>query len=113
MRLSRTLNVVVVVFVLLAVAVPAAQAGTLERSERVLSPVDGSWLAASMSWLAQLFGFDRQEPQAVQKVGVLSAIEPPPVRPMTGSCIDPLGGTGTGGTGGGGLGGGGFRPCNL
>jgi hypothetical protein len=107
MRLSRTLNVVVVVFVLLAVAVPAAQAGTLERSERVLSPVDGSWLAASMSWLAQLFGFDRQEPQAVQKVDV-TTISVPPMRPMTGACIDPLGGTGTGGTGGGGL-----RPCNL
>ena len=110
MSLSRTFCVVVVSVVLLAVAVPAAQARTLDTSSRVLRPVDGSWLAASMSWFAQLFRIELQVPVAREKTGTVS---PPTAKPMTGACIDPLGGIPIGGSGTGGSGGTGGGRCNT
>lgn len=94
MRLSRTLNVMVVVFVVLVLAVPAVQARTLDTSSRVLRPVDGSWLASSMSWLSHFFGIEMPVPSFVQKTDTTTT--PPPTtsgtyRPNTGACIDPLG----------------------
>jgi uncharacterized membrane protein len=92
MSLSRTLNVVVVVFVLLVLAVPAAQARTLDTSSRVLRPVDGSWLAASMSWLTQFFGIQTPAPSFVPKLDTtITATITVILRPNTGSCIDPNG----------------------
>jgi hypothetical protein len=96
MSLSRIFSVVVVSVVLLAVAVPAAQARTLDTSSRVLRPVDGSWLAASMSWLSHFLGVEMPVPSAIVKVDTTT--QPPSLTtggrvPMTGACIDPLGST--------------------
>lgn len=94
MSLSRIFSVVVVSVVLLAVAVPAAQARTLDTSSRALRPVDGSWLAASMSWLSHFLGIEMPVPAATarEKTAMITiVITPPPLQPLTGSCIDPLG----------------------
>src|SRR4051812_2365364 len=101
MSQSRIFSVIVVSVVLLAVAVPAAQARTLDTSPRVLQPADGSWLAAPMSWLAQLLGLERQAPRAVAKTdttvtttttitGTTMTISVT-LHPNTGACIDPNG----------------------
>ena len=97
MSQSRIFSVIVVSVVLLALAVPAAQARTLDTSPRVLKPADGSWLTAPLSWLAQLVGLERQAPRAVAKTETttgtttttltLSVI----LKPNTGPCIDPNG----------------------
>ena len=95
MSLSRIFSVAVVSVALLAVTVPAAQARTLDMSSRVLRPVDGSWLAASMSWLSHFLGIERPVPSFVPKTDTTTP--PPPSlttggrMPTTGSCIDPLG----------------------
>jgi hypothetical protein len=97
MSLSRIVSVTVVCLVLLAIAVPAAQARTLDTSPRVLQPVNGSWLAASVSWLAQIFGLERQAPQGVvaktDTTTTTTTSTSTGLHPMTGSCIDPLGNT--------------------
>jgi len=83
----------VVVFVLLVLAVPAAQARTLDTSPRVLLPADGSWLAASMSWLTNFFGVQIPVPSFVQKTDTTTVTTTVTIilRPNTGSCIDPNG----------------------
>jgi hypothetical protein len=94
MRLSRTLNVMVVVVVLLVFAMPAAQARTLDTSSRVLRPADGSWLAASMSWLSHFLGIQMPVPSFVQKTNTTTTSPSTSTGgkvPMTGSCIDPNG----------------------
>lgn len=99
MSQSRIFSAIVVSVVLLAVAVPAAQARTLDTSPRVLKPADGSWLTAPLSWLAQLVGLERQAPRAVAKTettttgtgtGTTMTITII-LRPNTGPCIDPNG----------------------
>ncbi len=98
MSQSRIFSIIVVSVVLLAVAVPAAQARTLDTSPRVLQPADGSWLAAPLSWLAQLFGLERQAPRAVAKIDTTGTTTTGTtltiniiLKPNTGSCIDPNG----------------------
>jgi len=98
MRLIRTSVIVVVAVVLLAVAVPAVQARSIEKPQPVLHSLGGSWLDVALSWLERLAGSEPPAP-AVARAKASTSNPPPgtgsspgPVKvPETGGCIDPLG----------------------
>ncbi|HSS51022.1 MAG TPA: hypothetical protein VLX28_18940 [Thermoanaerobaculia bacterium] len=96
MRLIRTSVVLLVTVVLLAMAVPAAQARGIEKPQPSIHSQDGAWLNLAMAWLARLAG---TEPPAVSRTlksttTTTTTTTTPPnghYTPMTGPCIDPLG----------------------
>jgi hypothetical protein len=100
MRLIRTSVVLLVTVVLLAMAVPAAQARAIEKPRPALYSQGAAWLDFAMSWLARLAGGEPPVAAARQKPTIATNTSPgpgpgtgPPVKlPMTGSCIDPNGG---------------------
>jgi hypothetical protein len=96
MRLIRTSFVVVVTIVLLALAVPAAQARPIDNPQPAVHSQGGAWLASALgnaaSWLARLTG---NQP-LVSRTMKSTTTPPPPTTgghytPQGGNCIDPLG----------------------
>lgn len=99
MRQIRTSFVVLVAIVVLAVAVPAAQARSMEGPQPASHTQDGSWMGSAlnhaMTWLARLAG---NEPPAVTWMMTSTIPPPPPIgtggpryTPQGGCNIDPLG----------------------
>ena len=99
MRQIRTSFVVLVAIAVLAMAVPAAQARSIEKPNPAVHSQDGSWLASALdstvSWLARLAGNGSPVGSRTMK----STTPPPPptgtggphYTPQTGPCIDPMG----------------------
>lgn len=101
MRLTRTSVLVVVTIILLAMAVPAAQAQAIEKPQPVLHSQGEAWLVYSlenaldraMSWLTRLTS---GEPRTVMTAKTSSTSGTGngignTIGPLTGSCIDPNG----------------------
>ena len=99
MRQIRTSFVVLVAITVLAVAVPAAQARSIERSQPAVHSQDGAWLSSALdhaaAWLARLAG---NEPAVGSRTMKSTTTPPPPTgsggphyTPLGGPCIDPLG----------------------
>jgi hypothetical protein len=115
-RFPRVFTAAVVVFALLVVASPAAQARPLGKPHTTLRVLDGNWLEAALAWLGSVLGA-QPEPETPLKSGSRRAQtdigidtrpvpppQPPPGTPMpqgmpgggcsaqeTGVCIDPNG----------------------
>jgi len=90
--MSRVLTVSAVVLSLAVLSVPVASARPLDDRTPAVHH-EASWLQAAMSWIANLLGGDHHEAltQATSTgtgTGTLSGS----ATPMTGSCIDPMGG---------------------
>lgn len=89
--MSRVLSVSAVVLSLAILSVPVANARPLEDRAPAVHH-EASWLAAAMSWVANLLGGDHREALKTTTAdgtgtGTLSG----GAKPMTGSCIDPQG----------------------
>jgi len=99
MRLTRTFVVTMVTVVLLAMAVPAAQAQAVEKPQPVLHAQGVAWLGFAVTWLARLGGNEPPEINRMTNKTTSSTTPlPPPTGtdgghyvPNTGSCIDPMG----------------------
>lgn len=99
MRLTRTLVVTLVTVILLAMAVPAAQAQAIKKPQPVLHTQGVAWLGFAVTWLARLGGNEPLVVNRLTKRTMSSTISlPPPTgtggghyTPMTGPCIDPMG----------------------
>ncbi|HEY0512985.1 MAG TPA: hypothetical protein VGH73_13835 [Thermoanaerobaculia bacterium] len=105
-RIPRTVVAAALSAVLLAAAVPAAQARTLDRHQAV-QPAAG-WFDAALAWLGDLLVGPAQ--QGRQSPATKAFVSGPiggggGAVPMTGVCIDPWGHSApcAGGTGGGGI----------
>ena len=96
MRLIRTSVVTLVTVVLLAMAVPAAQARTIEKPQPAVHSQDGSWLAYAldnaMVWLARLAGNEPPVTSRTKSSDTTTTISTGGhYIPLTGVCIDPQG----------------------
>ncbi len=107
MNRFRALSVVVLSVGLLATATPALQARTLAKPQVSVSALEGEWLSAAWSWLAQALRMDPATPAARQEKASGSGCTTTTsggglggAHPMAGSCIDPNGGGCTFGGGG-------------
>jgi len=94
MRLIHTSFVVLVTLIVLAMAVPAAQARPIEKPQPAAHVQSGSWLDSAMNWLARLAG---NEPGLTGRM-MNSTTTPPPMTtggpyyaPLSGPCVDPQG----------------------
>ncbi|MFY9819991.1 MAG: hypothetical protein WAM82_01325 [Thermoanaerobaculia bacterium] len=92
MRLTRTSVVTMVTIILLAMAVPAVQARSLEGPQPAVH--SQGWLDFAMSWLARLAG---NEPPVLSRTMKSSLLPSSTLLggghyiPLTGPCIDPQG----------------------
>ncbi len=90
-RISSTAVTVALAATLLVAAAPAAQARNLAKPQTTASVVAGGLFDAALKWLGGFFAGtpQGQTVRSTEKVG--TPIPLPPMRPMTGSCIDPNG----------------------
>lgn len=96
MNRTRTFAAVALIAVALVAAAPAVQARPLSKPQVSVPATGGEWLSAAWNWLAQAF---RIQP-ATTPTAWQHKSKPDPstdtslggATPMTGSCIDPLGG---------------------
>src|SRR3954451_24051301 len=94
MRLIHTSFVVLVTLIVLAMAVPAAQARPIEKPQPAAHVQSGSWLDSAMNWLARLAG---NEPGLTGRMMNLTTTPPPMATagpyyaPLSGPCVDPMG----------------------
>src|SRR4051812_46601145 len=94
MRLIHTSFVVLVTLIVLAMAVPAAQARPIEKPQPAAHVQSGSWLDSAVNWLARLVG---NEPGLTGRT--MNTTTPPPITtttgpyytPLSGPCVDPQG----------------------
>ena len=91
MRLIRTSVVLLVTVVLLAMAVPAAQARSIDKPQPVLHSPGGSWLDVALSWLNRLAGSEPPAAMTAKTTTTTDTTTKSTIIPMTGGCIDPLG----------------------
>ena len=93
-RISSTVVTAALAATLLVATAPAAQARNLAKPQPTASVVTSGLFDAAMSWLGSFFvgAPQRQTARSTEKVTVYPIpISIPPLRPMTGSCIDPNG----------------------
>jgi hypothetical protein len=96
-RISSTAVTVALAATLLVATAPAAQARNLAKPRPSASVATGGWFDAALNWLG---GFIVGAPQGQAARGVEKATIfpiPIPLKPLTGSCIDPNGCTFGGG----------------
>jgi len=91
-RISSTVVTVALAATLLIAAAPAAQARNLAKPQASASVVAGGLFDAALKWLGGFFAGtpQGQTARSTEKVGIYP-LPLPPLRPMTGSCIDPNG----------------------
>jgi hypothetical protein len=93
-RISSTTVTVALAATLLVAAAPAAQARGNARPQPVAAVIAGGWFDAALSWLGGFFvgAPHGQAARSTEKVTTYPTPIPiPPMKPMTGSCIDPNG----------------------
>jgi hypothetical protein len=90
-RISSTAVTVALAATLLVATAPAAQARNLAKPRPAASVVTGGWVDAALNWLGGFFVGAPHGQTARSTEKALYPIEIPPLRPMTGSCIDPNG----------------------
>jgi len=91
-RISSTAVTVALAATLLVAAAPAAQARSHAKPQPAAVVVTGGWVDAALNWLGGFFvgAPHGQAARSTEKVTIFP-IPLPPLRPMTGSCIDPNG----------------------
>ena len=77
--LSRVLVVVIVVFAFAAVSLPAYAAPFAEG--KAAAKAESGWFEAAVAWVSQVIFGDQP----------VRAEKSPNLKPLTGSCVDPLG----------------------
>ena len=90
-RISSTAVTVALAATLLVAAAPAAQARNLAKPQSSASVVAGGVFDAALKWLGGFFVGTPQGRTVRSTEKVTTPIPLPPMRPMTGSCIDPNG----------------------
>jgi hypothetical protein len=91
-RISSTAVTVALAATLLVAAAPAAQARSHAKPQPSASVVAGGLFDAALKWLGGFFvGTPNGQRARSTEKAIYTPIEIPPMRPMTGSCIDPNG----------------------